>query len=123
MRKHNLLATILLALTLGSCGNSQKDKESFFSFDESNLKPLYQATDKVTFDLLNYENKTIDSVVYFANNERISSIKGNGKFTLDLSTKKLGYQKVKALVYFEGDTVSTNTRVEVASGIVPKLLK
>jgi glutamine cyclotransferase len=43
---------------------------------------------------------------------------------LDLGGKKLGYQNVKALVYFEGDTgKSTKTRVEVASGIAPKLLQ
>lgn len=123
MKNYNLLATILLALTLGSCGSSQKDKEGYFSFDENNLKPLYQANDKVGLALLNNENKTIDSVVYFANNERVSMVKGTSQFTLDLTGKKLGYQNIKALVYFEGDTVSTKTRVEVASGIVPKLLK
>lgn len=122
MKNYNLLATILLALALGSCGNSQKEKESYFSFDENTLKPLYKSDEKVVLDLLNPENKTIDSVVYFANNEKVSSIKGNGKFTFDLNGKKLGYQNLKALVYFEGDTVSANTRVEVASNIVPKLL-
>ena len=123
MKIYNPLITILLALNIVSCGDKQKDKERFFSFDDSNLKPLYQATDKVDFILLNTKNKTIDSVVYFVNDKKISSIKGNGKFTLDLNGKKLGYQNVKALVYFEGDTVSTKTRVEVASGVVPKLLK
>ena len=123
MKIYNPLITILLALNLVGCGHSQKDKESFFSFDESALKPLYQATDKVDLNLVNTKNKTIDSIAYFVNDKRISSVKGNGKFTLDLSGKKLGYQNVKALVYFEGDTISTKTRVEVASGIVPKLLK
>ena len=84
---------------------------------------MYQATDKVDLLLLNDKNKTIDSVVYFVNDQRIGGIKGSGKFTLDLSGKKLGYQNVKATVYFEGDTVSTKTRVEVASGLVPKLMK
>ena len=123
MKIYNPLITILLALNLAGCGNTQKEKESFFSFDESNLKSIYQATEKVDLNLVNSKNKTIDSIAYFINNKRISSVKGNGKFTLDLSGKKLGYQNVKALVYFEGDTVSTKTRVEVASGIVPKLLK
>ena len=84
---------------------------------------MYQATDKVDLLLLNDKNKTIDSVVYFVNDQRIGGIKGSGKFTLDLSGKKLGYQNVKATVYFEWDTVSTKTRVEVASGLVPKLMK
>jgi glutamine cyclotransferase len=122
MKNYNLLATILLALTIGSCGTSQKEKESFFSFDESSLKPLYKSDEKVILELLNTQNKTIDSIHYFANNEKITSVKGNGKFTLDLSGKKLGYQNIKALIYFEGDTISTQTRVEVASNITPKLL-
>ena len=123
MKLYNPLITILLAINIAGCGDSQKDKENYFSFDENNLKPIYQATDKVDLSLLNTKNKSIDSVVYFVNDKRISSVKGNGKFVLDLIGKKLGYQNIKALVCFEGDTISTKTRVEVASGIVPKLLK
>jgi len=123
MKLHNLFITTFLALNLISCGDSQAEKERYFSFDESQLKPLYQATDKVDFTLLNNKNKTIDSVVYFSNGERLGSVKGNEKFSLDLNGKKLGYHQLKALVYFENDTVSTKTRIEVASGVVPKLLK
>ena len=123
MKIYNPLVTILLALCIASCDDSQKVKESYFSFDESNLKPMYQASDKLNLTLLNNKNKTIDSVAYFVNDKRIITVKGNGKFTLDLNGKKLGYQNVKSLVYFEGDTVSTKTRIEVASGVVPKLLK
>lgn len=123
MKLHNLFITTFLALNLISCGDSQAEKERYFSFDESQLKPLYQATDKVDFTLLNNKNKTIDSVVYFSNGERLGSVKGNEKFSLDLNGKKLGYHQLKALVYFDKDTVSTITRIEVASGVVPKLLK
>jgi glutamine cyclotransferase len=123
MKLHNLFISTFLALNLISCGDSQAEKERYFSFDESQLKPLYQATDKVDFTLLNNENKTIDSVVYFSNGERLASVKGNDKFSLDLKGKKLGYHQIKALVYFDKDTVSTKTRIEVASGVVPKLLK
>ncbi|WP_333601275.1 glutaminyl-peptide cyclotransferase [Flavobacterium sp.] len=123
MKKYNLLVTTLLALVLASCQPTQSEKEGYFSFDDGALKALYQATDKVDLALLNTKNKTIDSVVYFDNDKRIASVKGNGKFTLDLNGKKLGYQNIKATVYFEGDTVSTKTRVEVASSLVPKLLK
>jgi len=123
MKLHNLFITTFLALNLISCGDSQAEKERYFSFDESQLKPMYQATEKVDFSLLNNENKTIDSVVYFSNGERLGSVKGNEKFSLDLNGKKLGYHQLKALVYFDKDTVSTKTRIEVASGVVPKLLK
>ena len=123
MKVYNLFITTFLALNIVGCGDNQKDKEDYFSFDENNLKTMYQASEKIDFTLLNNQNKTIDSIVYFANNQRLSLVKGNAKFTLDLNGKKLGYQNIKALVYFEGDTVSTQTRVEVAAAVVPKLLK
>jgi glutamine cyclotransferase len=123
MKVYNSLITILLAFNLVGCGNSQKEKENYFSFDDTAMKSLYQATEKVDLALLNTKNKTIDSIAYFVNNKKVSSVKGNGKLTLDLNGKKLGYHNIKATVYFEGDTVSTKTRVEVASGIIPKLLK
>lgn len=123
MKIHNPLITILLAVTITACSDSEKDRREYFSFDNNALKPMYQATDKVDFTLLNTKNKTIDSVAYFVNDKRISSVKGNGKFSLDLNGQKLGWQNVKALVYFEGDTISANTKVEVASGVSPKLLK
>ncbi|NNT71467.1 glutaminyl-peptide cyclotransferase [Flavobacterium sp. IMCC34852] len=123
MKVYNLFITTFLALNIVSCGDSQKEKEGYFSFDENNLKSIYKADETVDFTLLNSENKTIDSVVYFANNERVSSVKGNGKFSLDLNGRKLGYQNIKALIYFEGDTISTTTRVEVAATVTPKLLK
>ncbi len=113
--------SIVAALTVASCND--EDKSNYFSFDENNMKPLYQASEKLDLTLLNNENKTIDSVAYFIDDKKVSSVKGNGKFTLDLSGKKLGYQNLKALVYFEGDTVSAKTRIEVGSGITPKLLK
>lgn len=122
MKIYNPLITILLAVSIVSC-NNEKDRQGYFSFDENAMKTLYQSNEKVDLTLLNNKNKTIDSVAYFIDGKRISSVKGNGKFTLDLSGKKLGYQNVKALVYFEGDTVSTGVRVEVGSGITPKLLK
>ena len=123
MKICNPLITILLAVIFSSCNDNQRDRENYFSFDESALKPIYQSTDKVDFTLLNSKNKTIDSVIYFLNNKRISSVKGNGKFTMDLEGIKLGYQDVNALIYFEEDTISSKTKVEVASGIVPKLFK
>jgi glutamine cyclotransferase len=123
MKIYNLFITTFLALNIVGCGDKISDRESFFSFDDNALKSMYKADEKVDFTLLNNENKTIDSVVYFINKERISSVKGNGKFTLDLAGKKLGYQNIKALVYFEGDTISTQTRVEVAAALAPKLFK
>lgn len=119
----NHLITIVAVNFLVGCGDSNSEKATFFSFDETNMKPLYTTSDKVDFILLNTKNKKIDSILYYVNDQKVGSTKENKKFTLDLNNKKLGYQYVKALIYFEGDTISTNSRVEVASAITPKLLK
>ncbi len=123
MKKHNLLITILLGLTLANCGDDQKEKESYFSFNETILKSKYVQNDKVDLEILNTKGKTIDSITFYANDEKVSSVKGNTKSQLDLTGKRLGYQYIKALIYFDGDTISTKTRIELTATTAPKLLK
>jgi glutamine cyclotransferase len=122
MKNCNLLAFILLSLVAASCGSSQKDKESFFSFNTSGFKPQYQPNEVLSLEVLNPQNKTIDSIIYYANDVKIASKKGSEKVAYDLKDKKLGYQNLKALVYFEGDNVETTARIELVSPIEPKLL-
>lgn len=123
MRNYNTLITILLALTINSCGDTLKERETYFSINETVLKPKYISTDKVNLEVINNKNKTIDSIVYYINNEKLNTAKGNGKFSFDLKGKKLGYQNLKALVYFDGDTISRTTRIELVADVAPTLLK
>lgn len=121
MKTFNLFNSTLLAVLLMGC-NDNKDKQSFFSFDENALKPIYHETDQAELKLLNIKNKSIDSISFFVNNEKQKTVQGNKSFMLNLMGKKLGYQNIKALVYFENDTVSTNTRIELAASKAPVLL-
>jgi glutamine cyclotransferase len=122
MKKYNLLAIILLNLFLVSCTDSQKDKASYFSFDESAFKTNYLPSESVDLSILNAQNKTIDSIIYYVNDEKIASAKAGQKVPFSFKGRKLGYQNLKARVYFEGDNVETTARVEVLSDINPKLL-
>ncbi|HLA54926.1 MAG TPA: glutaminyl-peptide cyclotransferase [Flavobacterium sp.] len=122
MMKYNLLSLILLTAAVNSCGDKKSD-ESFFSFNGAVLKEQYQPNDKVSLEILNAENKTIDSIVYYVNDKNVGSVKGAGKMTFDLAGKKLGYQNLKALVFYEGQNVETTDRVELVSNVEPKLLK
>ena len=123
MKNYNVLVTILLAILISSCGDSLAEKENFFSFNESVLKQKYNPSEQINLELVNNKDKNIDSIVYFVNNEKLNSVKGNGKLSFNLKGKKFGYQNLKALVYFNGDTISTFHRIELVTDAAPALLK
>lgn len=119
MKKHNLLAIIILLTVFTGCGG---DKINLFSINETNFKLLYHAGDPISLLVDNKKEKTIDSVAYYINEEKIGTSKGNTALNFTFQNKKLGYQNIKAIVYFEGDKYETSTRVEMVSNIEPKLL-
>ena len=123
MKVHKLLSFIILNLAILSCDDTKKTVEAYFSFDVSVLKAQYQPQDIVELTILNGKNKKIDSIVYYVNDENIGTKKDN-RVSFDLKGKKLGYQNLKALVYFDGSTAAEEVvgRIEVVSDINPKLL-
>ena len=107
MKNRNLLFIILLALFIASCGPSKNENEALFSFNTAAFKEVYQPTETVSLEVLNAQNKKIDSIIYYVNDAKIASKKGAEKLSLPLSDKKLGYQNIKALIYFEGENFSS----------------
>lgn len=122
MKTHNLLAFILLGTAIISCNGNKNAEENLFSFDSAALKEQYQPQETLSLALKNPENKTIDSIIYYINEKKVGSVKGNAKLDFALANEKLGYQNIKALVYFEGENSETAHRVELVSNIQPKLL-
>lgn len=122
MKKYNLLSLILLSVFFIGCGDAKKDKLTYFSFDESGFKTVYEPSGSVDLSIVNKQNKQIDSIIYYVNDQKVASAKAGQKVPFAFKGKKLGYQNFKALVYFEGDNVETTARVEVVSDINPKLL-
>lgn len=123
MKKYNLLSIILLGITLSNCGDTKKGENSIFNFDTSKFKEQYQPQEALSLEILNPKEKAIDSIVYFANDKKIASKKGLEKLTFELKDQKLGYQNLKALVYYDGGNSEATARVELVSNIHPKLLK
>lgn len=122
MIKRNVLTVILLGVLVTACTDKAKENENLFRFNEAGLKATYTPKESVVLEILNPQNKKIDSIIYYVNDVKITSKKSAEKVILPLQDKKLGYQNLKALVYFEGENVETNGRVEVLSDIEPKLL-
>jgi len=123
MKNYNFLSVILLGITIISCGDTKKLDSTLFSFDDSKFKELYQSQDALELGILNPNSKEIDSVVYYVNDKNIGSKKGLDKISFALKDQKLGYQNLKAVVYFEGENSEATTRIELVSNIEPKLLK
>ena len=123
MKNYNLLSVILLGAIIVGCNGSKSAVEKYFSFDESKFKSEYFNSDAISLQLLNAQSKKIDSVIYYINDINIGSKKDLVTITFPLKNQKLGYQNLKALVYFEGENQEIASRVELVSDIAPKLLK
>lgn len=124
MKKYNAFAFISLSILLTAFSCDKGDKK-YFSFDKSTLDEQYEPQEMASVSVQNPEGKSIDSIVYYLNDKNIGSKKGIEKLTIDLKDKKLGYQNVKALVYFDGHTTAEEIegRIEVISAIKPKIFK
>jgi glutamine cyclotransferase len=122
MKNYNFLFIILLGITLVNCGDTKNVENSIFTIDNSNFKPKFLSDDAISIGVLNPNNKEIDSIVYYINEMKVGSKKGNEKLSFNLKDQKLGYQYLKALVYFGGENSVATGRVELVSNIQPKLL-
>ena len=123
MKKYNFLFIILLGVILSNCGGAKKENNNLFTFDTNQFKAQYLPQESVELTLLNPNSKTVDSVVYYVNESKIGTTKGLGKLTFDFKGQKLGYQNLKAIVYYEGELTEATDRVELVSNVEPKLLK
>jgi glutamine cyclotransferase len=122
MRKYNAFAFISLSILISAFSCDKGDKK-YFGFDASKLKEQYDPGETVSLSVQNLEGKAIDSVVYYVNDKNIGSKRAADVQTFDLKDKKLGYQNLKALVYFDGSTTAEEVegRIEVISGVTPKM--
>ncbi len=122
MKKYNFLAFILLGFIIVSCGDKKNIDTPLFSFDESKFKEQYLPQEVLELSILNTNAKTVDSIVFYVNDKKIGAKKGLEKLTFELKNQKLGYQNLKAEIYFEGEKAETTSRVELVSPIQPSLL-
>ena len=123
MKNYNFLFIILLGITLTNCGSKKKGENTLFTFDDSKFKAKYQSQDGLELGILNTDAKTVDSVVYYNNDLKIGTKKGLEKLVFNLKDQRLGYQNLKAVVYFEGENSEATTRIELVSNVTPKALK
>jgi glutamine cyclotransferase len=123
MKNYNFLFIILLGITLVNCEATKKGENSIFTFDNSTFKTQYLPNDAISLGVLNPNSKTIDSIIYYVNDKKVGSKNGLEQLKFELKDQKLGYQNLKALVYYGGENSEATARVELVSNVQPKLLK
>lgn len=122
MKKHKLFAFIILGGLLVNCNGSKNNNSSSFSFNQKEIKPQYTANDVLKLQIDNVENKKIDSIAYFLNDKKVGSKKDATSFDYQFNNQKLGYISIKAIIYLEGTSQETASRIEMVSDIQPKSL-
>lgn len=122
MKNYNFLTVILLGITLIGCGDPKKGENSLFNIDDSAFPAHFLPQEAVSIAILNPNSKEIDSVAYFVNDKKVGSTKATEKFKFELKDQKLGYQYLKATVYFGSDSSDATKRIELVSSVEPKLL-
>lgn len=122
MLKVKLFAFIVLGIISTSCKDDENALKNLFSLENSTIKPILKLEESIDLVLQNKENKTIDSVIYYINEVKIGSIKGNEKLPFALKNQKLGNQTIKALVYFEGQNIDLVSGFSIYASTEPKIL-
>ena len=122
MLKVKLFAFIVLGVISTSCKDDENALKNLFSLENYTIKPILKLEESIDLVLQNKENKTIDSVIYYINEVKIGSVKGNEKLPFALKNQKLGNQTIKALVYFEGQNIDLVSGFSIYASTEPKIL-
>ncbi len=117
MKKINLLIITSLSAFLYNCGNT----ENLFSIASKDLKQVYRPNESVNLSIENAENATIDSVVYYSNDEKLGIAANNKILNFKLEKLQFGVQDIKAVVFYEGKNAECLISFEIVSNITPKL--
>lgn len=123
MLNSKLFAFISLAIMTNACNDEKNNLKDAFSIDTSNLKQVYELSESIELKVKNDKNLPIDSISYFFNDNKMGTVSSNNPLIIDFKNEKLGFRKLKAVIYTEGNAIEAETKFTVASSIEPKLLK
>ncbi|MFC4740383.1 glutaminyl-peptide cyclotransferase [Flavobacterium ponti] len=122
MFKYKVFSFIGLTILSISCGEDKNDEKNNFSIDTSAMMQAYNPSQSVDLGIKNEESKVIDSVIYYINDKNIGKSIKNEKINFSLENEKLGYTRVKALIYSEGKNSETETNFIIYAKDAPELV-
>lgn len=123
MFKYKTFAFIGLTVLSISCIDDKKNAENIFSIDTSAMMQAYNPSQSIDLGIKNEHNMPIDSVIYYMNDKNIGKSIKNEKIKFNLENQKLGYTKLKALVYADGKNTEVETNFTIYAKEAPELLK
>jgi len=115
------LALLCLGISCDSdIVNSKTKKAKKGAYWKSpNSKDKYAAGTPIDLEIGDYQNKTIDSVVYFVDNNRIGVQLGNVGIQWETKDEKLGKRRVVARLYQNGRMKKMSGKLNLMSGNTP----
>ncbi len=119
MSKVNLLALFILNLLFISCGSNSGKKTSEFSLEVSGAKKEFQLGETLEISLKNPNNRLVDSVRYYFEDQRLDHSADNLNLSLPLKDQKLGNQNIRAFVYYSGEMDTLNIPVKIFNDTAP----
>ncbi|MGV6829422.1 MAG: glutaminyl-peptide cyclotransferase [Flavobacteriales bacterium] len=116
-----LFSLIITSFILVSCGNNVEATKNIFSLQINNATKKFTPKSSLKLKLSNKKNKTISSVDYYIDNNKVLTQANSNEVTLSLKNQKLGKNTVKAVINSDGDSYSTSKTITIVSSIKPIL--
>ena len=108
--KHSIVFLVLLLVF-----NCNSDKSGGFKIQINSSSSSIYIGDDISLNITSSNNKLIDSINYFLNNNKISN-------QIRLNNNKVGENFAKADIYSNGKKISLNKKFDIYSNIKPELM-
>ncbi|GGD83741.1 glutamine cyclotransferase [Planktosalinus lacus] len=108
-----------LTLLFFSCGSQSETKN--FTIVVENAKPSFSNNQIISVTVKNPNQKEIDSITYFIDQNQMGKTIENTSFSIPLENQKLGNRRLQATVYFNNNTETATKDLYVLASEKPKL--
>lgn len=120
MKKAKLLLLFILNVLFISCGSNSNKNKSDFSLSFVNSKAEFQLGETIKLRVENPKNIKIDSTSFYFEEELLVTAPSS-TVEIPLKSQKLGNQKIKALVFSEGNTDSLQIALKIFNNKSPEI--
>ncbi|WP_339609811.1 glutaminyl-peptide cyclotransferase [uncultured Planktosalinus sp.] len=108
-----------ISLLLFSCGSQNETKN--FNISVEGAKPSFSNNQTILVSIENPNQKEIDSIIYFIDQQQMGKTSTNTPFNIPLENQKLGNRRLHAKIYFNSKTETPSKDLYVLASEKPKL--